>query len=171
MNYEDKARLVAEVIANSTPTTPTPPPGPHAPIKLIAASQLALYAIHDELCTWLAGRTTLIEGNIFFHSAQFIAHTFPVPGMLIGSTQAQLVVRDLYAKLEQSIPVGPYANQPPALITIPPNYSDIPGGSNVTIRHRHRDDRMHMSIRSQEVTYGVPADGYLHTVYIWFGWL
>jgi len=157
-------------MSNPALVAPTLPPDPNAPIKLIAASQLALYAIHEELCTWLAGRTTFIEDGRFFHSSQLAAHTFPVSGLMIGFTQAQLVVRDLFTKLEESMPTGPYANRPPALITIPPKGTDIPGGANIAIRHR-RDDRMHMSIRSQEVTYGVPADGYLHTVYIWFGWL
>lgn len=156
-------------ISKPAPAPLTLPPDPNAPIKLIAASQLALYAIHEELCTWASGRATFIQTRAI-SSSQFIEHTFPAAGMLIGSTQAQVVVNDLFAKLEQSKPAGPYTNQPPVLITIPPSLSDILGGANCVIRHR-RDERLSMSIRSQEVTYGVPADGYLHTVYIWFGWL
>lgn len=153
------------------PTIPTPtlPPDPNAPIKLIAASQLALYAIHEELCTWASGRATFIQTGLF-PSSQFIEHTFSMSGMLIGSTQARIVVDDLYTKLEQSVPMDAYASRPPVLITIPTSLSDIRGGANCVIRHR-RDERLAMSIRSQEITYGVPVDGYLHTVYIWFGWL
>lgn len=156
-------------MSNPAPVAPTLPPDPNAPIKLIAASQLALYAIHDELCTWASGRATFIQTGLF-PSSQFIEHTFSMPGMLIGSTQARIVVNDLYTKLEQSIPMDAYSSRPPVLITIPASLSDILGGANCVIRHR-RDERLAMSIRSQEVTYGVPADGYLHTVYIWFGWL
>ena len=156
-------------MSHPAPVAPTLPPDPNAPINLIAAPQLALCAIHEELCTWTSGQATFIQPNLL-PSSQIISHTFPAASMLIGSTQAQVVVNDLFAKLEQSKPAGPYTNQPPVLITIPPSLSDILGGANCVIRHR-RDERLSMSIRSQEVTYGVPADGYLHTVYIWFGWL
>ena len=156
-------------MSNPAPVAPTLPPDPNAPIKLIAASQLALYAIHEELCTWTSGQATFIQTNLL-PSSQIISHTFPAASMLIGSTQAQVVVKDLYTKLEQSVPMDAYASRPPILTTIPPSLSDILGGANCVIRHR-RDERLALSIRSQEVTYGVPADGYLHTVYIWFGWL
>lgn len=161
-------------MSNPAPVAPTLPPDPNAPIKLIAASQLALYAIHEELCTWASGRATFIQTNLM-PSAQFITHTFPAPDMLISTTLVQLIVRDLWTKLEAGTEDG-IEWQPeggstvPVLVTIPPKLADIPGGANCAIRHR-RDERLAISIRSQEVTYGVPADGYLHTIYIWFGWL
>jgi len=150
------------------PPTPTLPPDPNAPIKLIAAAQLALYAIHEELCTWASGRATFIQTGLF-PSSQHATYTFPESRMLIGSTRAQWIVKDLWEVLERSMPSVEQGGTA-VLVTILPSFADIPGGANCVIRHR-RDERLSMSIRSQEVTYGVPADGYLHTVYIWFGWL
>ena len=155
-------------MSNPAPVAPTLPSDPNAPIKLIAAAQLALYAIHEELCTWASGRATFIQTNLT-PSSQHATYTFPESGMLIGSTRVQWIVGDLWELLERSMP-SKKQGEAAVLVTIPPSLADIPGGANCVIRHR-RDEKLAMSIRSQEVTYGVPADGYLHTVYIWFGWL
>lgn len=153
----------------------TLPPDPNAPIKLIAAAQLALYAIHEELCTWASGRATCIGTRVTnFPSAALAVHTFTTPEMFISSTQARLAVDAIWQQLSQGQPepVGTTVGMLPILVTVPSLGSDlpytVPDGWICRVR---TDSRLSITGYSTETIPGDPRSGYTHKIHIWFGWL
>jgi len=163
-------------MASSPPAlvAPTLPPDPNAPIKLIAAAQLALYAIHEELCTWAQGRAVCIgTDRMPIPSATLATHTFTTSEMFISSTQARIVVDALWGQFtqEQDEPQGTEPGKLPILVSLR-KVKPLPQPVDVSAGYICRmlaDSRLSLTIYTAAGITG--QGGYTHKVYIWFGWL